>query len=55
MCTDEMASGEGAEEGQFASHNGSSDEASECLCILTGVRGVCAFHAEQLQYALLWC
>jgi hypothetical protein len=55
MCTDEMAGGEGTEQGQFAGHNGGSNEAGECLCVLPGVCGVCAFHAQQLQYALLWC
>ena len=40
MCMSEMASGEGAEQGQFASHNGSSNEAGELVHCEWGGRGV---------------
>jgi hypothetical protein len=35
VCTDEVASGEGAKEGKLARHDGSSYDASKLLCILT--------------------
>ena len=40
MCMSEIASGEGAEQGQFTSHNGSSNEAGELVRCERGGRGV---------------
>jgi len=40
---DEVASSEGAEEGEFACHDSGSDDTSKLLCILTWLCWVRAF------------
>jgi hypothetical protein len=41
---DEVASGEGTEEGELACHDGGSNNASELLCILTRLCRMRAFN-----------
>ena len=55
MSTDKVTGCEGADEGEFASHNGGGDDAGELLSVLARVSLVCALHAEHLQNGLLRC
>jgi hypothetical protein len=53
MCTNEVASGEGAEEGELARHDGSGYDASKLLCVLTWFCRMSAFDTQHLQHGLL--
>ena len=55
MCADEVARGEGTDEGELASHDGRSDDACKLLCVLAWVRGVCALDTEHLEDGTLRC
>lgn len=49
VCADEVTSGEGTDKGQLASHDGSCDDTSKLLSILSGHRWVCTPDAEHVK------
>ena len=53
MSADKMSGGKGADERQLSGHDGSGDDPSELLGVLSRVRGMSTFGSQHLKDGLL--